>query len=84
MRHAGLDGQVVEARDRAALASIAKKSGRVLEGAGDIVRIAVDTADEARALLAAHGDRVADFEFRHGTMDDVFLALTGGVDEAVA
>ena len=25
---------------------------------------------------AAHGDRVRDFEFRHGRMDDVFLALT--------
>ena len=74
----------VTTRDRAALASIAKRSGRVLEGAGDVVRIAVDTADEARAMLAAHGDSVADFEFRHGTMDDVFLALTGGADEAAA
>lgn len=75
----------VTTRDRAALASIAARSGRVLEGGGDVVRIAVDTADEARALLAAHGDSVADFEFRHGTMDDVFLALTGGVaDEAAA
>jgi multidrug/hemolysin transport system ATP-binding protein len=72
----------VTTRDRAALASNAKKSGRVLEGSGDVVRIAVDTADEARALLAAHGDSVADFEFRHGTMDDVFLALTGGHEAA--
>jgi len=75
----------VTTRDRAALASIAQRSGKVLEGSGDVVRIAVKTADEARALLAAHGDSVADFEFRHGNMDDVFLALTGGVaDEAAA
>jgi len=74
----------VTTRDRAALASIAKRSGRVLEGGSDVVRIAVDTADEARALLAAHGDSVADFEFRHGTMDDVFLALTGGHGDEVA
>ena len=31
----------------------------------------------ARAILAEHGDSVRDFEFRHGRMDDVFLALTG-------
>jgi multidrug/hemolysin transport system ATP-binding protein len=68
----------VTSRDPAALASIVARAGRVIEGDGDLVRIAVDTADEARAILAAHDDSVADFEFRHGTMDDVFLALTGG------
>lgn len=68
----------VTSRDRAALASIVARRKRKLEGDGDLVRIAVDTADEARAILAAHGDDVVDFEFRHGTMDDVFLALTGG------
>jgi multidrug/hemolysin transport system ATP-binding protein len=44
---------------------------------GDIVTIGVPGADVARRLLAAHGDLVRDFEFRHGRMDDVFLALTG-------
>ncbi|WP_127472594.1 ABC transporter ATP-binding protein [Microbacterium sulfonylureivorans] len=43
----------------------------------DVVVIGVPDADVARALLAAHGDRVRDFEFRHGRMDDVFLTLTG-------
>lgn len=43
---------------------------------GDIVRIPVGGADEARRILAANGDRTRDFEFRHGRMDDVFLALT--------
>ena len=71
----------VTSRDPAALASIVARTGRVIEGDGDLVRIAVDTADEARAILAAHGDSVADFEFRHGTMDDVFLALTGGTSD---
>ncbi len=74
----------VTTRDRAALASIAAKSKLVLEGEGDRVRIAVKTADAARALLAAHGDSVVDFEFRHGTMDDVFLALTGHGAEVAA
>lgn len=44
---------------------------------GEVVMIGVPDADAARALLAAHGDRVRDFEFRHGRMDDVFLKLTG-------
>lgn len=44
---------------------------------GDTVVIGVPGPDVARALLAAHGDRVRDFEFRHGRMDDVFLSLTG-------
>lgn len=44
---------------------------------GGAVVIGVDGADVARRLLAAHGDAVRDFEFRHGRMDDVFLALTG-------
>ncbi|MGO1737069.1 MAG: ATP-binding cassette domain-containing protein, partial [Leucobacter sp.] len=37
----------------------------------------VADAAEARHLLAELGDAVLDFEFRHGRMDDVFLALTG-------
>jgi multidrug/hemolysin transport system ATP-binding protein len=68
----------VTTRDRAALASVAATHGHTLEDDGDVIRIAVQNADEARAILAAHGDEVVDFEFRHGTMDDVFLALTGG------
>ncbi len=37
----------------------------------------VPDAAEAKRILAELGDAVTDFEFRHGTMDDVFLALTG-------
>ncbi|WP_292831469.1 ABC transporter ATP-binding protein [Microbacterium sp.] len=51
---------------------------------GDVVEIGVAGADVARRLLAAHGDRVRDFEFRHGRMDDVFLALTGRSAEGPA
>ena len=41
-------------------------------------------ADEARQVLNDLGSAVLDFEFRHGRMDDVFLALTGrsGEEEA--
>lgn len=51
---------------------------------GDVVEIGVAGADDARRLLAAHGDRVRDFEFRHGRMDDVFLALTGHTAEGAS
>jgi multidrug/hemolysin transport system ATP-binding protein len=37
----------------------------------------VSSAAEAKALLNRLGDEVIDFEFRHGSMDDVFLKLTG-------
>lgn len=37
----------------------------------------VADAAEAKRILAELGDTVLDFEFRHGRMDDVFLALTG-------
>lgn len=40
-------------------------------------RLSVADAAEARGILAARGDGILDFEFRHGRMDDVFLALTG-------
>lgn len=44
---------------------------------GAVIELGVSGSEVARAILAAHGDRVRDFEFRHGRMDDVFLALTG-------
>lgn len=49
----------------------------------DVVVIGVDGAGTARRILAAHGDATRDFEFRHGRMDDVFLALTGRSAEEV-
>ncbi|MBO0909633.1 ABC transporter ATP-binding protein [Arthrobacter sunyaminii] len=65
--------------NRPALLALATAAGAGIrdEDDGGVVRLVVDTADTARRILAEHGDSVADFEFRHGTMDDVFLALTG-------
>jgi multidrug/hemolysin transport system ATP-binding protein len=42
---------------------------------GFLVQVA--SAQQARELLAGAGTNLVDFEFRHGTMDDVFLAVTG-------
>ncbi|GAA3206667.1 ABC transporter ATP-binding protein [Microbacterium terregens] len=63
--------------DPAALIALARAAGADPTRDGDLVVIAVEGAQTARRLLAAHGDAVRDFEFRHGRMDDVFLALTG-------
>lgn len=59
------------------LVALARAAGGDPERTGDVVEIGVPDAVTARGILAAHGDRVRDFEFRHGRMDDVFLALTG-------
>ena len=51
---------------------------------GDVVVIGVAERRRRPAPAgSAHGDRVRDFEFRHGRMDDVFLALTGHVRREV-
>ena len=64
--------------DREGLKAAAAELGGTIESAeGAVVRIGVETAETARLILARHGTSVQDFEFRHGTMDDVFLALTG-------
>jgi multidrug/hemolysin transport system ATP-binding protein len=65
--------------DLAGLRALSRAAGADtdLELDGDVVSIGVPDADTARAILTAHGDHVRDFEFRHGRMDDVFLALTG-------
>lgn len=67
----------VSSGDAAALVELARAAGADPERQGDSVVIGVPGADVARRLLAAHGELVRDFEFRHGRMDDVFLALTG-------
>ena len=68
--------------DPAALRRQAETFGaHAAPASADTVIITVPDADTARALLAAHGDHTRDFEFRHGRMDDVFLALTGRTAE---
>ena len=72
----------ITSADPAALLDYAAAEGlTVAEVDGAVIRLQVDRADAARRILAARGDEVLDFEFRHGTMDDVFLALTGRVGE---
>ena len=70
----------VTTADPDGLTAIAVRAGLSAQREGGILTIAVPDALHARRLLAAHGDAVADFEFRHGRMDDVFLAVTGRRD----
>ncbi|MBD7994608.1 ABC transporter ATP-binding protein [Arthrobacter sp. Sa2CUA1] len=64
--------------DRPGLEALAAELGAAVKSAeGAVVRLGVETAETARLILVRHGAAVRDFEFRHGTMDDVFLALTG-------
>ncbi|MET0297957.1 MAG: ABC transporter ATP-binding protein [Microbacterium sp.] len=72
----------VTSSDPATLLTLATTQGAHAAIAGGVVEIAVADADVARTILAAHGDDVRDFEFRHGRMDDVFLALTGRAADA--
>ncbi len=67
----------ITTNDPESLAASARAVGADPVRHGDVVMIGVSDADVARGLLAVHGDQVRDFEFRHGRMDDVFLALTG-------
>jgi multidrug/hemolysin transport system ATP-binding protein len=60
-----------------ALARLADAHGTTLETDADTFLIRVTGSQEAMRILTEHGDAVRDFEFRHGRMDDVFLALTG-------
>jgi len=67
----------VTSRDLPALRRLTDKAGVELTDRGGTAELRVRDASIARQLLAEHGDNVLDFEFRHGRMDDVFLALTG-------
>lgn len=44
---------------------------------GDALQLTVASSAAALSILNELGESVRDFEFRHGTMDDVFLAVTG-------
>ncbi|MBX9470784.1 ABC transporter ATP-binding protein [Microcella sp.] len=71
----------VTTRNRSALTKLARVHGLEVREHGEVIEMRVDGADVARRLIADHGDDVLDFEFRHGSMDDVFLALTGRTPE---
>ncbi len=66
----------VRATDVGSFLAQCEARGLDAERVGDVVRVAVDDIEQAKAILLA--PQINDFEFRHGTMDDVFLNVTGG------
>lgn len=72
----------VTSSDTPALVLLAERTGAAPTVEAERVVIAVPDSRIAQMILAAHGEAVLDFEFRHGRMDDVFLALTGEAADA--
>jgi len=70
-------GRIIAEGTPAALRAAHSSSILSLTTAAGAEQRPVADAAEARRILAELGDEVLDFEFRHGRMDDVFLALTG-------
>jgi multidrug/hemolysin transport system ATP-binding protein len=73
----------VTTRDRPALAALAEEAGFAIEGDAPVRMAGLDPVNALR-ILELHKGRVVDFEYRHGTMDDVFLSLTRHNQETVA
>lgn len=65
--------------DRESIMEHSRQMGFLPHLSGDDIVIPVDSSTDARHLLATLD--IEDFEFRHGTMDDVFLAVTRGAQE---
>lgn len=53
-----------------------------MQEVGGAVHLAVPDSTAALRVLDAVRPHLADFEFRQGSMDDVFLALTAQKEEA--
>jgi multidrug/hemolysin transport system ATP-binding protein len=62
-------------------AAFDERFGADAEHKGDERYLPVATSREAMDVLKEFDADVIDFEFRHGTMDDVFLNITRGGDE---
>ena len=72
----------VTSDDPSSLLTLAAEHGALPQQNDQVVQLPVRDAATAQAILAEHGQHVRDFEFRHGRMDDVFLALTGRSGES--
>ncbi|HEU0164179.1 MAG TPA: hypothetical protein VFQ54_03985, partial [Thermomicrobiales bacterium] len=72
--HARDELQLV-ARSADAIRQDLEARGYVFSQQGDVLRIGVGSSQDALTLLKRHEAELVDFEFRHGTMDDVFLSL---------
>ncbi|WP_028050817.1 ABC transporter ATP-binding protein [Cellulomonas sp. URHD0024] len=72
----------VTPRDPAPIRTACANRGLTVTETQGVLAIEVDSSATARAILHEHDAHIEDFEFRHGTMDDVFLALTSRTVDA--
>ncbi|MGN1381414.1 MAG: ATP-binding cassette domain-containing protein [Eubacterium sp.] len=69
--------------DEREVSDILLKEGVSAYAFGDRLRAKVDSTGEAVFLLDRLKGKITDFEFRHGTLNDVFLTLTSNQDRSV-
>ncbi|MEZ2391842.1 ATP-binding cassette domain-containing protein, partial [bacterium RCC_150] len=67
----------IQSFERASLERTVTELGLSFEERTGAYEIGVESAQDALAVITAHQEHIGDFELRHGTMDDVFLSLTG-------
>lgn len=67
--------------DNATLLEKLRANGLDANMSRDTLVVRAESAQAALELLRLHEAEIVDFEFRHGTMDDVFLALTEKEEE---
>lgn len=72
----------VTPRDPVPIRATCAARGLTFTEVNGVLAIEVDSSVTARELLQRHDADILDFEFRHGTMDDVFLALTSRTVDA--
>jgi multidrug/hemolysin transport system ATP-binding protein len=68
----------VASRDPEALRNACARHGLTATMSAGMARITVKNSADAFTFLQENHSLVDDFEFRHGTMDDVFLSVTAG------
>lgn len=71
------DYLIVHGRDRAKLEEIVKEMGCVYEAYADTLTIELESTLDALPILEQCRDGIRGFEVIQGTMDDVFIKITG-------
>ena len=66
----------LQPKNKSSFVKTLDKDGMVYEQEKDLLVVRTETSMAALSLLKKYEAHISDFEFRHGNMDDVFLALT--------
>lgn len=66
--------------DEETVADKLKNAGFICEKRGNRLEIDTDSEKTAIAILDQIKEQISDFEFKHGTLNDVFLGVTSGAE----